>query len=55
MLGSQIVVRAEVYVELLKLITVRQWTLGDVQNVFRVLVDPEDQRLSGVFDLSADL
>jgi len=54
-LGSQIVVRTEVYVELLELITVRQWTFGDVQNIFRVFIDPEDQGLSGIFDRPADL
>lgn len=55
MLGSQIVVGAEVYVELLELITVRERTFGNVQNVFRIFVDPEHQRLPGVLDRTADL
>jgi len=54
-LGPEIVIGAEMYVELLKLITISQWALGYVQNVFRVFVHSEDQRLSGVLDRSADL
>lgn len=55
MFGPEIVIGAEMYVEFLKLITVSERTFGYVQDVFRVLVHSEDQRLSGVFDRSADL
>lgn len=53
--GPEVVVGAEMYVKLLKLITVSERTFGDVQHVLGVFVDPEDQRLSGVFDRSAHL
>jgi len=55
MFGPEIVIGAEVYVELLELIAISQRTFGDVQNVFRLFIHSEHQRLSSVFDCSTDL
>lgn len=42
MFGPKIIIGAEMYVELLELVTISQRTLGDVQNVLRVFIHSED-------------
>lgn len=55
MFGPEIVIGAEVYVELLELIAISQRTFSDVQNVFRLFIHSEHQRLSSIFNCSTDL
>jgi len=55
MFRPEIVIGTEVYVELLELIAISQRTFSDVQNVFRLFIHSEHQRLSSVFDCSTDL